>query len=425
MLIIPIARRLKAATIACLGAFITGSPVVLASELPSGAAAGDMDISPFYRWHSEMPETPGTLLRTERLDPAAPVPATAKAMRILYSSTDKRWNSGVIPVSATLLLPDSAPPAKGWPLVAWAHGTLGIADVCAPSWTGFRDRDAAYINRWLEQGYAVVATDYQGLGGPGPHPYSFWQSEGASVLDSVRAALAMKPGAISNEVVLAGQSQGGGAALGAAIIAGDYAPELNILSAVVTAPNSTFPDGPITLAPRRSNTMFLAFATGGLRENGPQIEEILSPTGLELLSVARQGCTRDIAVRAKELEVGSFRDLLAIRAEELETMRIPTTDMPQSKIGFPIFLATGQADHTIEPERQYAVAMALCAAGNQVDWRVYDGLGHDGVMHGSLADAQVFVRDRRNGIEASSNCANLRPPGPPGERNANALFNDD
>ena len=51
--------------------------------------------------------------------------------------------------------------------MAWAHGTVGIADKCAPSWAGRSQRDVDYLNHWLGQGYVVVASDYQGLGVPG------------------------------------------------------------------------------------------------------------------------------------------------------------------------------------------------------------------------------------------------------------------
>lgn len=396
-----------------------------AAQLPVGPEAGDLDLSPFYRWPEDMPEMPGVLLRADAMELQPEMPAAAEAVRILYSSTDWRWNSGQVAVSGTLFLPQGAPPAGGWPLLAWAHGTLGISDACAPSWTGFRDRDAAYMNRWLEQGFAVVATDYQGLGGPGPHPYSQWQAEGRSVLDSIRAARHARPGQISGETFLAGQSQGGGAALGTATLVAEYASDLDILGAVITAPNSTYPDGPVSLPPRSSSVMFLAFATGGLRDDGPRIEDILTPDGLELLGVARRGCTRDIVMRARELGVDSPLDLLTVSPDVLAGLRLPTTDLPLVRTGFPVMLATGQADETIPPMRQYAVASALCAAGNDVSWRVYDGMGHDGVMHRSLDDAFAFARARIAGAGPSSDCAALQPPGPPGPRDPDALFNED
>jgi dipeptidyl aminopeptidase/acylaminoacyl peptidase len=92
--------------------------------------------------------------------------------RILYTSRDVRWHAGIVPVSGTLYTPKGTPPSGGWPVVAWAHGTLGVADSCAPSWTTHIPRDAAYINQWLKQGFAVVATDYQGWVGRALIPIS-------------------------------------------------------------------------------------------------------------------------------------------------------------------------------------------------------------------------------------------------------------
>jgi acetyl esterase/lipase len=409
----------------CVGAIVGMTVNAVAGTLPVGPVAGDMQLSPFYRWPDAMPAQPGALLRSAAMPVQPDMPAASQALRLLYSSIDQRWQSGLVPVSGALYLPAGNPLDGGWPLLAWAHGTLGIADACAPSWAGLRERDAAYINRWLARGFAVVVTDYQGLGGPGPHPYTFWQAEGRSVLDSIRAAQAVKPGLIANRVILAGQSQGGGAALGAAILADIYAPEIPILGVVLTAPNSTFPEGPIKLPPRQSNTLFLALASGALREDGPPIEDILTAKGLELLSVARQGCTRDIALKSKALQIGSFAELFTVTPDALNAARIPTTDMPHASIAFPLFIATGQSDQTITPERQYAVAAALCAAGNPVTWRTYEGLGHDGVLHGSLDDALAFVEARFDGQDHGSNCSTLQKPGAPGERDMAAPFNDD
>lgn len=138
------------------------------SRMPTGAAVGDQWLSPFYVWDSALPQRAGVMLRTEPVALQSKLTAAGLAQCMLYTSTDARWHAGIVPVSGTLYLPQGQPPKGGWPVVAWAHGTLGVADSCAPSWTQHRPRDATYLNRWLESGFAVVATDYQGLGGPGP-----------------------------------------------------------------------------------------------------------------------------------------------------------------------------------------------------------------------------------------------------------------
>jgi hypothetical protein len=394
-------------------------------RLPVGTVAGDMELSPFYRVTGELPMVPGTLLRQEAMPEQPEIDSAKEGLRILYTSTDVRWQSGQVPVSGTLYLPAGKTPAKGWPLMAWAHGTLGIADACAPSWTGFRVRDAAYINRWLRAGFAVVVTDYQGLGGPGPHPYLNWQAEGRSVLDSARAAIAAHPRQISNRVFISGQSQGSGASLGAAMLAREYAPGLNVLGAIATGLVSTFPGGPISVPVRNSSNMFLSFAAGGLRDDGPAIDEIVSDKGRQLLEAARSGCAREVTGLAKKLRVGDLSEALSISMERLEEIRIPVTDMPMKKIDMPLFVGTGLADATIAPVRQYAAVSALCASGNKVTWKVYEGHGHDGALHGSFDDALAFVRTALAKKAAASNCAQIVRPGPPGKRREDLPFNDD
>ena len=195
------------ATALLLGASLLGNLGQVHADnapLPTGLKAGDQDISPFYRWSQDLPNRPGAMLREEPMKSQPEITSAASAMRILYTSTDVRWHSGMIPVSGTLYLPQGEQPKEGWPLVAWAHGTVGVADSCAPSWTGHKPRDATYVNSWLRNGFAVVATDYQGLGGPGPHPWLNWEAEGRSVLDGIRAAREKYRGVLADRVFISG-----------------------------------------------------------------------------------------------------------------------------------------------------------------------------------------------------------------------------
>ena len=102
--------------------------------------------------------------------------------------------------------------------------------------------DHPLLNRWLKAGYAVVQTDYEGLGTPGDHPYLIGVSEGRSVLDMVpRRAQAGFDGSASG-VVIAGHSQGGHAALWAASLQRKWAPELTLRGTVAFAPASHIGD---------------------------------------------------------------------------------------------------------------------------------------------------------------------------------------
>src|SRR5436189_3355327 len=143
-------------------------------------------------------------------------------------------------VSGAVAVPRGKPPKGGWPILTWAHGTTGIADSCAPSRSPsdpFTSYAYPQLGAWLKAGYAVVRTDYQGLGTPGVHGYLIGKDEGRSVLDVVRAARELDRH-LSNRVIIAGHSQGGHAALWAAALAKGWTPELKIAGTAAFAPAS-------------------------------------------------------------------------------------------------------------------------------------------------------------------------------------------
>lgn len=194
---------------------------------------GDGGTSAFYAYDNSLSATPGELLRQEPLQAHQSVPGATRNLRLLYSSTDGIDGSTVIAVSGSLFLPEGAPPQEGWPLLLWSHGTVGIAYVCAPTWTGYRPVHQQYLRQWLAQGYAIVASDYQGLGTPGTHPYLATRPASYSNLDIIRA-VQNSTFPIADKVVLLGQSQGAAAAFATAGHYLDYAPELNIVGVVAT-----------------------------------------------------------------------------------------------------------------------------------------------------------------------------------------------
>ncbi|WP_426435852.1 lipase family protein [Bradyrhizobium genosp. P] len=397
------------------------------SLLPVGAKAGDLDLSPFYRWSQTQPEQPGAMLRQEPMRAQPEITSAGLAQRILYTSTDWRWHAGIVPVSGTVYLPKGEPPPGGWPLVAWAHGTLGVSDACAPSWTGHKPRDATYIQRWLESGFAVVATDYQGLGGPGPHPYLIWEAEGRSVLDSVKAALSAYGDKLARKVFITGQSQGSGAAIGATMIAASYAADVPLLATVATGLVSTFRDGPYK--PPQPTTISSPIYTtlmllgGSLPDGVPTADELISEKGKLILKAGRESCTpemREVARREGVTEDNIYVEPIA----QIMARLTPITDMRAKKFNVPVLLGTGLADSTLVPTRQYAEVAALCAVGNAVIWKTYPGATHNGGLHAAFPDALAFFRDALTGRKPQSNCAGIAEPGPPGEATKGIAFND-
>ncbi|GGI25813.1 lipase (plasmid) [Bradyrhizobium sp. CCBAU 53351] len=397
------------------------------TALPTGPQWGDQNLSAFYRWTDPLPTRPGVMLREEPMKAQPEITKAALAERILYSSTDVRWHAGIVPVSGTLYLPVGEPPAGGWPLVAWAHGTLGVADVCAPSWAGHKPRDATYIQKWLENGFAVVATDYQGLGGPGPHPYLIWEAEGHSVLDAVRAARAAHGDKLAPKVFISGQSQGSGAALGATTVAPNYAPDVPLLATVATGVVSTFPDGPYRPAEafKVGSPIYLTLMMlgGSLPDEAPPVDNLVTDKGRLVLRAAREGCTGEMRAIAQKDTVTADNAYVQPIAN-IEASLASPTDMKPVRLPVPVLLGTGLADSVLPPRRQYAAVAALCSAGNEVVWNTYPGATHNGGLIAAFPDALAFFKQTLEGKKTPSNCARITEPGLPTTPAPGIPFND-
>ncbi|MFV5548888.1 alpha/beta fold hydrolase [Acinetobacter oleivorans] len=144
-------------------------------------------------------------------------------------------------VQATSLVftPNTPPPTGGWPIVVWAHGTTGVADVCAPSKAALTDSTKDLISKLLAAGYVVVAPDYEGLGTSGIHPFLNVKSEAFSITDAVVATrnyLSQRNLLTSKKWLTVGHSQGGHAALSAAQYASRA--QLDYKGTVAVAPAS-------------------------------------------------------------------------------------------------------------------------------------------------------------------------------------------
>src|SRR5271168_2777883 len=206
--------------------------LILAALCMLAGARAENAQTDFYRAPpSEAAGTPGTLVRQELIDGA---PLGATTYRVLYSSLGLAGEP--IPVSGVVIVPTGPAPPGGRPIVAWAHPTSGVVSRCAPSLAIFLFEQIQGLRSFVRDGYVVAATDYPGLGTPGPHPYLVGISEARAVIDSVRVAATMPGAGGGKKFVVWGHSQGGHAALFTGILAKTYAPELELLGVAAAAP---------------------------------------------------------------------------------------------------------------------------------------------------------------------------------------------
>ena len=193
------------------------------------AEAPEVALPPFYKSVTKLPPRGklGQVLTKEIVATAIP---GAQAWRIAYVSSDLLERPTIS--TGLVIAPRGPVPAKGRPIVAWAHGTTGTAQNCGPSqvidparalnqyflvggnsWT---DYGLPAVELLVKQGYVVVGTDYQGLGGGGAHQYAIAATQARDVINSVRAVGAMNLAGAETKAIVYGWSQGGGATIAAA-----------------------------------------------------------------------------------------------------------------------------------------------------------------------------------------------------------------
>src|SRR5262245_27416680 len=163
-----------------------------------------LPISSFYEAPAGAGAAPGDLIRSQGVS-EYDIPPGIAAHRILYGSVGSSGEAVV--TSAAVLLPARKPPSGGWPIIAWAHGTSGVARQCAPSAMKNLYYGSALFDL-VQAGFAIVATDYHGLGTDGRHRYMDRIAQANDIINSIPAAR-RACAEIGRNWVVSGHSQGG------------------------------------------------------------------------------------------------------------------------------------------------------------------------------------------------------------------------
>jgi pimeloyl-ACP methyl ester carboxylesterase len=334
----------------------------------------------FYDTPSAIPaDVPGTIIRFETMN--APFPES-QAWRVLYTSTG--INGEPIVVSGMVFAPTGPVPPGGRPVVSWAHPTTGIEDPCAPSRSPKPYDDVQGLADFLNLGWVVVATDYQGLGTDGMHPYLVGASEAQGTIDIVRAARNMNETGASSNYFVFGHSQGGQAALFAGQMAASYAPELQLLGVAAAAPAGLLV--PLFQADKDTvaGSVLGSYAVVSWSDIfGYDEATVVKPSLNERVHAVSEKCVVG-GSRLSDIELGIDDLILKGRMWSAD----PATTAPwsnqfalntaaQSPITVPLLLTQGTADKIITPSTTTELTAMYVAMGNtQATEQVMDGVDH-------------------------------------------------
>lgn len=378
------------------------------------------DIPAFYDVDRWQPGPPGTLVKAE---PIETQPDDAHLYRIMYQSTDLLGDA--IPVTGLYAVPDGPPPPGGFPLIGFAHGTTGVGRACGISQTPMTPNTPGYsawiphIEPLVRQGWAVVASDYSGLGAPGPASYLVGPLEGRGVLDSMRAVLTPNPqiGSVpidATKLGIYGKSQGGEAALSAMELAPAYAPELDIAGGVSLAPGFTpalqgVLNAVASNPTSTSQNMFVLLIAKSYAENYPEIadlDEILTDEGRQRMALLEKYCGTDLADRVVDLPLSKLLNSPVSSGLVTALGKAMPGSVP---LEMPVVIVQGLKDKTILPQFTHAQVMSRCALGDTVWYVRYPDDDHSSINY-QARQTQPSVIDwmqaRWAGEPAPDNCVN-------------------
>jgi acetyl esterase/lipase len=340
----------------------------------------------------------GTLISSTPLTGA---PAGTMGYKVRYKSVSPA--GAPIEVTGLAYIPKAKAPTGGWPVLSYAHGTVGLADRCTPS-NNITAIENTVAGAFSALGFVVVASDYEGLGTPGRHPYIIGVSEGRGVLDIVRAARQIPGATVSNRFVTWGHSQGGHAALFAGELAATWAPELKLLGVAAGAPPSQLSNvgDSVSTSPFRG---YLFMVAAGLQAADPtlSLNDVMTAKAQEVLPVVDTGCNSEVFAAFNKVPM----DQLLIKDGLLKDpwkSALSANEPGKVKTNAPILIIHGDKDEQIPVETSAALKKKLCALGNSVERKIYPGQDHGGAALASLFEVTAWLSLRVAGLPATNGC---------------------
>lgn len=381
----------------------------------SNWATGSVRSDPFY---TDLPPNaadaaPGSLLKVEEFTDTSTytLAPTLALSRFIYQS--RTLNGTAVPVSAYFLWP--LYPRGGStraPIVSWAHGTSGSFAECAPShvrnlWYQFSGPYALAL-----AGYAVVATDYAGLGVSSypdgetiRHQYEANPAAGYDLLYAVQAAREAFPDKLADGFAVMGISQGGGAAWGAAQVQIEVQMP-GYLGTIAAAPMTD----PLRLAKLSGSSLGLMQSAKGIKAAFPdqvELSDMLTERGIAVSDLAEEisACNGGLITMATNV-LAEDPTVVLTRDEFLESPQFQTwADMVSAggkDFQGPLLVVQGTGDGIIPENLTRTAVDETCEkfADRGLHYLTAEGVSHVPILYATQQLWLDWLDERFRGTES-------------------------
>ena len=376
-------------------------PAALAQDAASLApqkfthAPPTLPLTDFYATPAPLPPgQPGELIRSAPFYEYQ-LSYKVSVVRILYHSRSPTGQD--VAASGVVLIPDKPPPPGGWPVIAWAHEFTGSAPLCAPSLVSNLN-DGPLLSMYAGLGFAVVASDYAGLGTNFPHAAFDMRSNALDVLYAIPAARAALP-QLASKWLVAGYAQGGLVAIGVAEAA--QAGDPNFLGAIAI---SGVADPAQFFSRMRETSTYsaLLFLAKGLSVVFPEFHppDVLTPNALPLYDYLNHACQASSGppLPANQMLQPAWQDNRYVK--EFFARNNPG----QRPTATPLLIISGDSDPDVPSSLTATVVSQLCRQKDRVVFISYPNLASSALIGNSVSEQVSWIRARFAGRSAPSNC---------------------
>ena len=346
-------------------------------------------LTKFYDTPKPLPAgKPGDLIRSEHFDDYdLPFVTT---LRILYHS---RTATGAdVPVSGVVVTPPGDPPAGGWPVIAWAHAFSGAARQCAPSLARNLDYGPAFT-MWTGLHYAVVATDYAGLGSDARNAVMDMQSNANDMINAVKAAHTAVPDLGAKWIAL-GDSEGAAAVVALDEMQSDPGYLGSVALSGVTDAKDVYER--LAKGNDRGRLALLAYA---VKTVSPDFDPttVLTAKGLSFYEQIGHSCAPP-ASSSDEIATPGWDANPAVQ------QFFSTNRLGEKRASAPLLVIAGDSDAIFPIDLVTSSVARMCKQGARVQFDRYPGLDRLRVPGESITEQTSWIRDRFAGKAAPGNC---------------------